>query len=232
SKERGERVVGTIQMEGSEILRIADLQNMEVNVEVNESDIVRVKMGDTALVEVDAYLDRKFKGLVTEIANSANVSAHNTDQVTTFNVKVRILRSSYVDLLDTANIHLSPFRPGMSATVDIQTATVQHVLSIPIQSVTTREDSTGLDSLAVPDDSSEEAELLVVVFAYEGGKVVRKEVKTGIQDSKYIQVLEGVSEDEEVVAGPYSLVSKELEDGDDVEKVRKDELYNRPEFKR
>ena len=137
--ELGERVVGTSLMTGTEIMRIADLNRMEVEVEVNENDIVRVQLGDTALIEVDAYLGRKFKGLVTELPVSANTSGLATDQVTNFNVKILLLQDSYKDLVSPQNPN--PFRPGMSATADIQTSRKNNIFSIPIQAVTTRPDT-------------------------------------------------------------------------------------------
>ena len=252
SVEKGERVVGTSQFSGTEIMRIANLSEMEVNVSVNENDIVRVKIGDTASVEVDAYLDRKFKGIVTEIANSANnvtstTSSTTIDQVTNFDVKIRILRSSYTDLLSKTDTAYSPFRPGMSATVDIQTETVIDVLSVPIQAVTTREDSTSKDSLSLArkKDKSKTAsegddfetvtkkqtlkekgeETSEYVFVYSEGTVKKIKVKTGIQDNTYIQILEGLTEKQEVITAPYKAISKLLKDGDKVKKVDKDALF-------
>ena len=148
SKEKGERVVGTNMMEGTEILRLANLNEMEVSVDVSENDIVRVSLGDTADVEIDAYIGKKFKGIVTEVANSANSSASSsiTDQVTNFTVKVRILRESYQDLLAGKSLTYSPFRPGMSASVEIRTRREYNVLAIPIQSVTTRDTTVKLAS--------------------------------------------------------------------------------------
>ena len=146
--EKGERVTGASQFSsGTEIMRIANLNEMEAQVEVNENDIVRVSQGDTALIEVDAYLNRKFKGIVTEIATSANTSGVSVDQVTNFNVKIHILKDSYQDLLDPAKPDFSPFRPGMSATVEIQTETAVNVLTVPIQAVTTRVEKDTLDKL-------------------------------------------------------------------------------------
>ncbi|MDF1547249.1 MAG: efflux RND transporter periplasmic adaptor subunit, partial [Bacteroidales bacterium] len=142
--EVGERVLGTIQMSGTELLRIADLDKMEVQVDVNENDIVRVENNDTAIIEVDAYLGKKFKGIVTEIANSASVSGTGSDEVTNFEVKILILKDSYADLIPKDKPNYYPFRPGMSATADIQTNTKVNVLSVPIQAITTRTDSTGV----------------------------------------------------------------------------------------
>ncbi|MFH0866315.1 MAG: efflux RND transporter periplasmic adaptor subunit [Bacteroidota bacterium] len=246
--EKGERVVGTSQFSGTEMMRIANLNEMEVNVSVNENDIVRVNIGDTASIEVDAYLDRKFKGLVTEIANSANnvTTTTSIDQVTNFDVKIRILRSSYSDLLSETDTAFSPFRPGMSATVEIQTETVVDVLSIPIQAVTTREDTTAADTTitrkkdkataATEEDEhfetvtkktlkEKDEETSEYVFVYVDGIVKKIKVKTGIQDNTYIQILEGLTEKQEVVTAPYKAISKLLKDGDKVKKVDKEDLF-------
>jgi HlyD family secretion protein len=239
--EKGERVVGTSQFAGTEIMRIANLNEMEVNVSVNENDIVRVHLGDTALIEVDAYLNRKFKGVVTEMANSANTTGIIADQVTNFEVKIRIVRESYLDLVSTKNPNLSPFRPGMSATVDIQTKTVNNVLTVPIQAVTTRDDTTNLkekkpmseengDENASTDKKKDEkkksSELKEYVFIYSDGKVKMQKVKTGIQDNTYIQILEGLKEKQEIVAAPYRAISKQLKNGDAVKKVDKKDLFS------
>lgn len=209
NKEKGESVVGTGQMAGTEIMTIADLTTMEVQVEVSENDIVRVKLGDTALIEVDAYLDRKFKGIVTEIANSSisDGITTSTNQVTNFEVKIRILPSSYQDLTKDLPNNQSPFRPGMSATVDIQTKTVKDVIAVPIEAVTTRpkEDSTG-------NKSKEEIE--EVVFVMKDGKAVKTLVKIGIQDDTYMQIISGLDEGTEVANGPYKIISVSLKDGD------------------
>lgn len=223
--EQGERVVGTIQMAGTEILRIADYSEIEVQVEVSENDILRVHLGDQAEIEVDAYQDKKFKGTVTQIANSASNTASlggalTTDQVTNFIVKVLIDPASYLGLQKETGRF--PFRPGMSATVEILTNSVDDVLSVPIQSVTTREEkkekkvsdeskqATGLakESKGLSDKIKE------VVFVAKGDTVAMVEVTTGIQDDAYIQVLSGLTGDEEVVSGPYSAVSRKLESGD------------------
>jgi HlyD family secretion protein len=228
--ERGERVVGTSQMAGTEMMRIANLNDMEVSVDVNENDIVKVSINDTAEVEVDAYNNRKFKGLVTEIANSATSSAAMTsDQVTNFVVKVRILRSSYADLSKAFGTKRSVFRPGMSASVEIQTEYVNNVAALPIEAVTTRNKS-DLDTtkkegskrkLSI-EKSKDDAE---VVFVLSDNKISIRTVKTGIQDDKFIQVTEGLKEGEEVVSGPYSAVSRTLKNGDKVKKVSKEELF-------
>ncbi|MEM6723459.1 MAG: efflux RND transporter periplasmic adaptor subunit, partial [Bacteroidota bacterium] len=218
--EEGERVVGTAQMTGTEIMRIANLQNMEVQVEVSENDVLRVALGDTTDIEVDAYLDRKFTGIVTEIASSANAEALvnlNSDQITNFTVKIRILRSSYADLINPSQKFT--FRPGMSATVEIRTETKADVLSVPIQAVTTREDD---------DESIREDDLLKeMIFVAKGDSAVLIEVKTGIQDDTYIQLVSGVEDGQEIISGPYGAVSKELEDGSTIEKSDKDNVYKK-----
>lgn len=226
--EQGERVVGTIQMAGTEMMRLANFNSMEVQVEVSENDILRVALGDTCDIEVDAYLDEKFKGVVTEIANSAaNTGTGNqvvltSDQVTNFVVKIRILPETYQKLLaTTGNI---PFRPGMSATVDIYTETVLDAISVPIASVTTRdakekkkaeetEEGEEADENSTAAKSEEE-EIKEVVFVFEADTARMVEVKTGIQDNEFIQILTGLNENEEVVSGPYSAISRTIDAGD------------------
>ena len=173
--EKGERVVGTNMYAGTEMMVIANLNKMEVKVDVNENDIVKVSKADTALVEVDAYMGRNFKGIVTEIANSANTTGSATDQVTNFDVKVLLLKESYSDLIDSVSGNLYPFRPGMSATVDIQTETRENVISVPIQAVTTRVIANA-DSTTVQDGQKEEKE--EIIFLYADGKVHKTRVKT------------------------------------------------------
>ena len=141
--ELGERVLGTQQMAGTEILRIANLNNMEVEVDVNENDIVKVNIGDSANIEVDAYLKREFKGIVTSISNSAS-TALTADQVTNFKVKVRILKESYQDLLEGKPDNYSPFRPGMTATVDIITKRKENIMAVPISAVVVKDDTTSV----------------------------------------------------------------------------------------
>lgn len=216
SVEKGERVVGTTQMAGTEMMRIANLTEMEVKVDVNENDIVRIKLGDTADVEIDAYLGRKFKGVVREIANSAKVTGLSADQVTNFEVKVRILRSSYEDLINKDKPHLSPFRPGMTASVEIKTNKVNNALSVPIQAVTTREDTSKINTTEVNQIDLSSENSFECVFVFNDGKSVIKKVKTGIQNNKYIQILSGIEEGEEIITGPYTIVSKQLKDGDKV----------------
>jgi HlyD family secretion protein len=211
SAEVGERVVGTAQMSGTEILRLANLEAMEVLVEVNENDIIRVEEGDTANIEVDAYLDKTFKGIVTEIANSAKLSGTSTDQVTNFEVKVRMLKSSYEELIKGKE--KSPFRPGMTASLEIITQQLKDVLTVPIEAVTTRNDTVnGKNSRTKAGE--EEKEDFEVVFLIRGGKSKLQLVKTGIQDDERIQVISGLEKGDKLVKGPYSVVSKSLENGD------------------
>ena len=219
--EKGERVVGTMQMAGTEMLRIADMERMEVKVDVNENDIVKVKLNDTALVEVDAYLGETFKGVLTEIANSANVSDVSTDQVTSFDVKVLLIKQSYKHLISKNNPN--PFRPGMSASVDIQTNTKTNILTIPIQAVTTRADSTENESELVKVIDEEIVEL---VFVVSGDSALTREVKTGIQDNKNIEIKEGLSVEDQVVTAPYSAISRKLKNGSLIKVVKKEDLFS------
>lgn len=216
--ELGERVIGANMMTGTEVLRVADLNRMEVVVDVNENDIIRVKPGDTATVEVDAYLDRDFTGVVTEIANSANTLGTTTaDQVTNFEVRILILRESYADLITEKNP--SPFRPGMSASVDIFTSRRANTLTVPIQAVTTRTDTT----LTVADASKE---IRTLVFVSDGTYALARDVKTGIQDNVNIEILSGLTEGEEVIVQPFSAISKKLADSTLIEVVDKEELFS------
>jgi HlyD family secretion protein len=238
--EKGERVAGASQFgSGTEILRIANLLTMEVKVSVNENDIVRVALHDTALVEVDAYQNRKFKGIVTEISTSANTVGVSADQVTNFDVKIRLLLDSYKDLIAADKPNDSPFRPGMSATVDIQTKSVTNVLTLPIQAVTTRAD-TSKAAIAKMETKKDEASgqntdsdkvkkkvevALEYVFLYDNGVAKMVKVKTGIQDNTYIQIMEGLKDGQEVITAPYRAVSKKLKDGDKVKKAEAKDLY-------
>lgn len=207
--EKGERVVGTQQMAGTEMLRLADLTRMEVRVNVNENDIVRISMGDTTIIDVDSYsaTGKKFKGVVTSIANSANTKA-SADAVTEFEVKIRILNESYADLITDRNKY--PFRPGMTATVEIITQKKDNVLAVPLGAVTTRPDTT------IKDASVKAQEL---VFLIENGKAKIQNIKTGISDFDNIEVVEGLTEGQEIISGPYFVVSKELKEGDPVKKM-------------
>ena len=213
--ELGERVAGTNLMAGTEILRIADLSRMEAQVEVNENDIVRVSTGDTAIIEVDAYLNHKFKGIVTEIANSAKTTGTSADQVTNFDVKIFILPESYENLADNGE---NPFRPGMSTTVDIRTETKEDILTVPIQSVTTRTDTTNIISTS-------DEEIRTITFATDGEYAFAKDVETGIKDNNYIEIISGLKDSVMVISAPFSAISRKLSDSSLVEIVEKDDLY-------
>lgn len=218
--ELGERVLGTKQMAGTELMRVANLHNMEVEVDVNENDIVKVKIGDTAKVEVDAYLKKQFKGIVTSISNSAS-TAVTADQVTNFKVKVRILKESYQDLMEGKPESFSPFRPGMTATVDIMTKRKADVLAVPISAVVVKSDTLGpklkenKDGEAQPTVSQSD-KLLECVFVKVGNKAKIRVIKTGIQDNTNIEVLSGLKKGDVVIVGPYATVTKELYSGDKV----------------
>jgi len=245
SVELGERVVGTSMMSGTEMLRIADLTRMEVEVEVNENDIVRVANHDTALIEVDAYPDTRFKGVVSEIPVSANTTGVTTDQVTNFMVKILLLPESYADKISESNPY--PLRPGMSATADIQTDRKTDIYSVPIQAVTTRLDTAGLErpatseqestgqissdgsvsstTVSVPSESSSD-EPIVVVFVVSEGKSWLKPVKTGIQDNTHIEITEGLDPEDEIVVAPYSAISRQLSNDMNVEVVSQEDLFS------
>ena len=221
SVELGERVVGTQQMAGTEILRVANLKNMEVEVDVNENDIVKVQIGDSTIVEVDAYLKKEFKGVVTEIANSAEGTLA-ADQVTNFKVKVRIIEESYADLTEGKPESYSPFRPGMTATVDIITKTRKDAISVPISAIVIKTDTSATKqpygAPKVPNgDTLEEEQKFECVFVNDNGKAKLKVVKTGIQDDTNIEIVEGLTEDDEIITGPYNTVSKTLNPGDLIE---------------
>jgi len=203
----GERVVGTSQMAGTEMLRIANFENMEVLVDVNENDIIRIKQGDTASIEVDAYPNRKFAGVVTQIANSAKNIGSAIEQVTNFEVKIYILQDSYSDLSATGR---NPFRPGMSASVSIQTARKDSILTIPLQAITTRTDLIP-DSVKTKMGINESMEQVFIVK--EDNTVEVREITTGIQDLSNIEILTGLQDGESVVIGPFSAISKTLKKG-------------------
>jgi len=217
--ELGERVAGTNLMAGTELMRVADLSRMEAQVQVNENDIPRVKLGDTALIEVDAYLDQKFKGIVTEIANSAKTTGVSADQVTNFDVKILVLPQSYQKLVDAGDKH--PFRPGMSATVDIRTQSKPDILTVPIQSVTTRTDTLKVKVAGTPS----EKDIRTIVFVSDGKYALAKDVKTGIQDNSYIEILSGITVNDKVVSSPFSAISKKLSDSTLIEVVKKEALF-------
>lgn len=225
--ELGERVLGTQQMAGTELLRVANLNNMEVEVDVNENDIVKIKIGDEANVEVDAYLKKQFKGTVTSISNSAS-STLTSDQVTNFKVKVRILKESYQDLLEGKPAAYSPFRPGMTATVDIITKTKANVLAVPISAVVVKSDTAAVKDFKVEDPSQDKKTAVKsdkkfeCVFVKVGDKAKIMVIKTGIQDDTNIEVMSGLKPGDIVITGPYTTVSKELNSGDKVKLKKAD----------
>ena len=219
--EQGERVVGTIQMAGTEMMRIANLNAMEVRVEVSENDVPTVKIGDDVNIEVDAYLNRTFSGKVTQVANSSTTAALaesvlNSDQVTNFEVRISVDPNSYADLVAEGNIY--PFRPGMSASVDILTKRVDEAVSVPTEAVTTREVETDDEALAGAEDEE-------VVFVVVGDTLARRAVVTGLQDARVIEIKSGLEPGEQVVAGPYSELSRKLKAGKKVRVVEKDDFY-------
>lgn len=222
--ELGERVVGTQQMAGTEILRVANLAEMEVEVEVNENDIVKIAVGDSAIVEVDAYLGKEFKGIVTEISNSA-ADDLTADQVTNFDVKVKILKQSYAELTEGKPEDFSPFRPGMTATVDIITSRKKNIIGVPISAIVIKNDTTSVKKNISGDDKEQTPsakktitdETFECVFVKNGDEVRLQVVKTGIQDDTNIEISKGLKVGDEVITGPYNTVTKSLKAGDKIE---------------
>jgi HlyD family secretion protein len=240
SIKKGERVVGNSMMAGTEMMRVADMSKIEAIVDVGENDIPKVHLGDSALIEVDAYNNRKFKGVVTEIASSISAAATaTTNDVTSYKVHIRLSPDSYKDLINPARPKSFPFRPGMSASADIQTNTHIRVLSAPINAVTTREknsdnaiqdnaedNTTGPNTSNAKTASSSSADPDVVVFLLQTDGTAKKiKVKTDIQDINYIEIVDGVKEGDQVITGPYSIVSKTLKSGTKVKEVPKDKLF-------
>jgi HlyD family secretion protein len=241
--KKGERVVGNSMMAGTEMMRIADMSKIEVRVDVGENDIPKVSLGDSAIVEVDAYNNRKFKGVVTQIASSSALAAQGTSvptttDVTNYKVYIRLLPSSYQDLIDPSRPKSFPFRPGMSASADIQTKTKANVLSVPINAVTTREKGTDNVKKDEKQDTKQESglqeqekqsissDLEEVVFVVEkDGSAKKYVVKTDIQDINYIEVTTGLQEGAEVISAPYNVISKTLKDGTKVKVVPKEQLF-------
>ena len=241
SVKKGERVVGNSMMAGTEMMRIADMSALEVRVDVGENDIPKVHLGDSSLVEVDAYPNRKFKGLVTQIASSSVLASQtvttSTSDVTNYKVYIRLLPSSYQDLIDPQRPRNFPFRPGMSASADIQTKTKANVLAVSINAVTTREKGES-KAKGVKDDTRNEeglqettrgslsTDLDEVVFTVQpDGTVKKRVVATGIQDINYIEVTQGADTSMSVITAPYNVISKTLNDGMKVKIVPKDKLF-------
>ena len=238
--KKGERVVGSNLMSGTEILRLADMAKIEVRVDVSENDIVKVKVGDTALLDVEAYNDRKFKGIVTQVSSSnngasaQNALANTSTDVTQYKVYIRLLVDSYKDLVGKGSF---PFKPGMTATANIQTKTHENVLSVPINAVTTRDKNdslnTGKNKITTDQASADikqitpsTDDLEVVVFVLQTDGTVKKvKVKTDIQDITNIEITSGLKEGETVLTGPYDIVNKTIKEKDKVKVVEKKDLY-------
>ncbi len=223
--ELGERVLGTQQMAGTTMMNVANLSNMEVEVDVNENDIVKINIGNMAKVQVDAYLKKEFKGEVTSISNAANATT-SADQVTNFKVKVRILKESYADLVAGKPTNYSLFRPGMTATVDIITKTKSKVIGVPISAVVIKSDTAAVKITDIKDEGEEKLKpkndkKLECVFVRVANKAKIRIIKTGIQDATNIEVTEGLKSGDEIITGPYTTVTKELQNGDKVKLMQK-----------
>ena len=241
--KKGERVVGNSMMAGTEMMRIADLNRIEVRVDVGENDIPKVHLGDTALVQVEAYTNRKFKGVVTQIASSNNGAASQNvnssagiTEVTNYKVYVSLLKDSYKDLIDPAKPKSFPFRPGMSASADIQTKTHENRIAVPINAVTTRDKNDSsttakkvdISNPANVEKASNMDDIQEVVFVLGNNNKVKKvPVKTDIQDINYIEITSGIKAGDMVVTGPYDLVSKILKDSTRVKVVPRTELFDK-----
>lgn len=225
--KKGERVVGTAQMAGTEMLTIADLSRIEVRVEVSETDIAKVKIGDTTIIEADAYRNRKFTGIVSKVGVSSTASATaqmSTDQVTNYTVNILILQNSYSDLNTELQRGRFVFKPGMSSSVEIQTRKEGNTLAVPVNAVTTREWSDSMKKV-MEADGIDKIRQVVFVYNKKDGKVGIRDVETGIQDNEYIQITSGLKEGEEVVIAPYGAIARTLKDKAAVTVVDKDNLY-------
>ncbi len=224
--KRGERVVGTAQYAGTEMLTIADMSRIEVRVDVSETDITKVKIGDTTLLETDAYRNRKFTGIVSKIAVSSKTSAiTSSDQVTNYVVHILVLPSSYEDLAANLPKGKFPFKPGMSASVEIHTNRQDNILSVPVNAVTTREWTDSVKKKMTADKTPETIRQVVFVYNKITGEVHIKDVKTGLQDNTYLQITDGLNENEEVVVAPYGAIARTLNDKTKVKSVAKDQLF-------
>ncbi|WP_293894867.1 efflux RND transporter periplasmic adaptor subunit [Flavobacterium sp.] len=232
--ELGERVLGQQQMTGTEILRVANLNNMEVEVSVNENDIVKISIGDSTKIQVDAYLKKEFRGIVTSISNSAS-AATTADQVTNFKVKVRILKESYQDLLEGKLATYSPFRPGMTATVDIITKRKEKVIGVPISAVVVKSDTAATKRYEVKEEGEDKKvtaksdKKFECVFVKDGNKAKIRIVKTGIQDDTNIEVTSGLKKGDVVIVGPYTTVTKDLNSGDKVTLKKSSDVKDKKE---
>ena len=245
--KKGERVVGTAQNAGTEMMRIADMRSMEVRVDVTENDIPKVHIGDSADVNVDAYIGRKFKGVVYQIASSQNGAAsasanvaNTANDVTNYKVYIRLDYASYADLMDPAAPKSFPFRPGMTASADIKTKTHASAMAVPINAVTTRDKGDngsagkeakekktgpGADEAAPGGDGSDEKDVVVFILERSTSTVKKVVVKTGIQDTKYIEIVSGLKGGEEVISEPYNTIYRTLNNGMKVTVVPKEQLF-------
>jgi len=229
--KKGERVVGTAQMAGTEMLTIADMSRIEVRVDVSETDISKVKIGDTTVIEADAYRNRKFKGIVSKVAVSSSASASasatatSTDQVTNYTVHILILPSSYEDLAANLPKGKFPFKPGMSASVEIQTNRQDNILSVPVNAVTTRDWPDSIKNKSGATSLNDNIRQVVFIYDSKTQMVNIRDVKTGLQDNKYLQITDGLKENEEVVIAPYGAIARTLNDKTKVKVVDKDKLF-------
>lgn len=230
--KKGERVVGTAQMAGTEMLTIADMSRIEVRVDVSETDIAKVKIGDTTIIEADAYRNRKFTGIVSKISvSSSNISVSSLtggssgDQVTNYTVHILILPSSYADLAATLSKGKFPFKPGMSAFVEIHTQRQENILSIPVNAVTTRD---WTDSMKKQNNANDNDDIRRVVFVYneKTKEVSMRDITTGIQDNQYIHITNSLKEGEQVVTAPYGAIARLLKDKTKVTVVDKEKLFD------
>jgi HlyD family secretion protein len=241
--KKGERVVGTAQMAGTEMMVVADIRSMEVRVEVGENDIVKVSIGDSADVKVEAYNNRKFKGVVTRIANTTAVSGNtpaSTNSATMYSVHIRLDPASYTDLIDPARPKKFPFRPGMNASAEIKTKKVNDALSIPTVAVAARikgsdesisekkkeEEKRKEDNPDVVSNIEDEVEIIVFVIKADGS-LEKRVVTTGIQDVNNIEILSGLKAGEKIVTAPYNAINKTLKTGDKVREVTREELIDK-----
>ncbi len=243
--KKGERVAGNSFSLGTEILRVADMTKIEVRVDVGENDIPKVKIGDSAIIEVDAYNDRKFKGVITQISSSstsAQQQTTSTSDVTNYKVYIRIDPASYADLIDPTKGKNLPFRPGMSASADIMTTKHENIVAVPILAVTTRDKNEQVSKTKVKEEQDKKKaqgqdasatenavltdEMEEVVFIIQKDGTVKKiAIRTNIQDNEYIEVMSGIKEGDEVISAPYNTISKTLKDGMKVKVVPKDKVY-------